>query len=124
MKYYRILTLVLTIVTLFKSISSASAIGSNDAYLRFGTNHGELTFVDAQGKLSFDAIEIKLNGKTLLKAESIHELWGDGQQHVRQQYLSVATIGKGIIHQSIQEKARHKPGERPIKIERLLVAEG
>lgn len=120
-----VLAIIVTLTLILNTFTKEGAAETfADVNAKFSTNHGELIFVDAQGKLSFDALEVKLNGKSLLKAEPIRELWGDGQQHARQQYLSVATIGKGIIHSSIQEKGRYQPGKGPIKIERLLVAEG
>lgn len=123
MKQYRILTMTLTMTVLFTLIWSALALGSVDDLCRFSTKHGDLTFVDEKGQLSRDAVEIRLNGKTLMKSIPIEEHWNDGSLHYWNQTLAVAFDRVHTPFGSIQKSPKYKPGDRPIRIERILVAE-
>ncbi|GLI38326.1 hypothetical protein KI811_16720 [Geobacter hydrogenophilus] len=119
MKLYRFFTCLILLSMSVAFILTVSAQASeesdlDDLHLRFATKHGELTFVNKEGKLDVNAVEAKLDGKSILSSINQKDGWG----------VSLVIMIPDSHANPYQRTTKTKPPTRPLKIDRIVVAEG
>jgi hypothetical protein len=101
---------IIELMVIIVPTTSASAAYYNEI---FWTKFGDLTFINEYGKLSVSAVDVKLNGKTILSTRDRKDGMG-GYLWLGLPYMVIA-----------YEHAPHsKRTERPRKIDLIVIEEG
>jgi hypothetical protein len=98
---------------LFPSFALSSGEEHTYSDVRFSTKHGVLSFVNLKGDTDVLAVEVKLDGQTLLMSANRTDFWGYPL------YLMISDFATPY-----QESIKSKPTDKPLKIDRVVVSEG
>jgi hypothetical protein len=81
--------------------------------VRFMTKHGELLFLNEHGQPDVSAVDVKLNGKTIISSRGRRDA---------EDYPQALMLPDMIIPYHYTPKS--KPTDRPVRIDRVIVEEG